>query len=266
MKTSLEGLKIRKNEIALLFATIPLLLLLLFSMPQEVKQDLALDVSNLSPQGIFLSNYVHEDFSHFTQNVFGYYIGMFFVYYFYFLRGRSGLLHSLFPVFVVLPFLASFLHLVALPTLRNLGYSAIVAAIYGALPVVFLEFAEFRYKLKLNRVWSLWSIFFINMLLIAGIYGHAYLTLMVGVFTAVFLYLTIRFVVKNNGIRKIVGGLRVMEKVLLALGLTFSMFGTIMFFPANIVSENEVVNIFSHYVGYVFGFVTFWVLYMRQKP
>jgi len=265
MNAFIEDLMSRKKEITLLFAIVPLFLLLLFLLPQEIKQGLALDVSRFSPQSIFLSHYVHEEFPHFSQNVLGYYIGMFLVYGFYFLRRGRGILRTLFPLFVILPFVSSFLHLAGLPTSRSLGYSAIVAAIYGALPVVFFGFTEFRYKLKLNRTWSLWSLFFISMLLIAMVYGHLYITLMVGVATAFFLLMALRFAAKNNDIMKFIHTLCIRDRALLVFGLSFSILSAAVFFPANIVSENGVVNIFSHYVGYVFGFVTFWILYARMN-
>ena len=164
-----------------------------------------------------------------------------------------------FLLFIVLPLIISlsFLFTIGAPGKNSVGFSGIVSALLGFLPVSIIYFLRDYYKIAFTErvTMLLMAILFVNLTIITIIYGVYLAALPLIVLIVIFFHYS------KEDFKSIVGYLSkgfnketFFERYLLISAFILSIMGILMLFPQQIVGENSTTNIFAHYIGYAFGF------------
>ena len=248
-------------DFTIFFILIPLLIVILFLFPDALKNSLILHPENPTILSIFFSNYIHKSLTHFSNNMLSYLVIIVPIFIFNLLINRGRFYKAMLLIFILLPIISSVLIIILFFILYGFkgdffGFSAVVASLFGFLPYSLLSFLRDFYKIKFDRFWILLvSIFLVNASIISTIYGGYILLLIIIPWIIVFLYLSLGDI-KNMA--EFMGELLRKKKfakcMFLMCCILFCFFSIISFFPQRLITNNILVNIFSHYVGYAFGF------------
>ena len=126
------------------FLFIPVFLLVLFILPDSIKQYLVLQSNNPSLLSVFFNHYTHINFIHVLNNIFIYLITSFLIFNIETNKKRFFLVTLLF--FLFLPFIVSFILLLLIPSnFYMLGFSAINASFIGYLIFSVYNFLKDQY-------------------------------------------------------------------------------------------------------------------------
>ncbi len=118
----------------------------LFLLPSEVRQDLALSANNITPINILLSNYVHSTPLHFLGNMFIYIVLVSIL--MKIERNKKRLFYASLFFLIIGPVIIAVADLTFLPKFPSLGFSGIVMMFVGYLPVAVYSGLKEKYGLK----------------------------------------------------------------------------------------------------------------------
>jgi len=244
--------------LSIYFLLIPSLLISIFIFSDSLNQILSLYTNNPTILSIIGSNYLHADIPHLASNLFAYFLVVPFIFYFDYKTNRKMLTANLLLLFVLLPVVNSLVNIISFAeydiNLPMKGFSAIAAGFFGYLAYSLLHFIREQYKVKFKRsIFQLmWLILFINLALISLIYGYLIVAIVIGVLIVLNVYNTTD---DFKEILNLLSRLDFFNRPILLGGFLFSMLFVVFgLFPVNLQQGTSLVNIYAHYVGYIFGF------------
>ena len=263
---ALDSLKTKpKLDYFIFLILVPLILFVIYLLPENIRNIFILYPSNPTIISIFLSNYTHTGFAHLSKNVFSYFFIGFLIFMFETNKRRFYINMLLF--FTVLPVLCSLLTLYYLPNSASWGFSGIVAGWMGYLLYAVYGYIKEEWRIALNANF-VFLIVMINLMILLSIYnwlGWLYaLLLSLLLILIVLIRNDLRAMVRKRiniltdfGIElrkswKSVGFIFV-KSAIFVLTINFLLFGFFDLFPPQIKINGSIVNILVHYSGYCFG-------------
>lgn len=258
----------RPVDLPLLLA-VPLALVAIYLLPRPVKLDLALSYARPTVLTMFASHFVHLRLVHLLTNLAGYALLVPLAYTFCVLSGRRTHFYVAFvTILLAFPFALSALNVAFSRPAIGLGYSGIVMAFLGFLPLSLLWFVEIQFAPGVNAnhsplfyylgtgliaVWAvpptLWTTAVVFVALLASAY---YLRQLVA---ALDVSRPVRRWASRVGYAEIV-----LAGVLLYFAFPFAAF------PPRVVGDGIVLNLYSHLLGYSFGFIVPYVAFGDVFP
>jgi hypothetical protein len=241
------------------FILIPVLLIVLYLNADMLKQSLALYINNPTLLSIIGSNYFHTEQWHILSNLVFYFLLMPFVFFFDYLTNKKMLLVNILLLFVFLPVLSSLLNIVMFTEMGvtgpGYGFSAIVAGIFGYLAFSLLHYARDYHSVRFEKgiFQMMWLIIYINLALISLVYGIYLLVVII----AFLLMLSIINTYRDYGrIFLKMRDTNYIHRIMFFAGFLFCLIAGVQgLFPGTLVVDGVRVNIYAHYVGYIFGFI-----------
>ena len=251
----------KKKDYFIFLILIPAVLLLTYLLPENIQNYLTLHVSAPSLFSIFFSNYVHVDLLHFLGNLLSYLIVIFLL--FNLETNKNIFYKSSFLIFIILPFISSFLVIRYLPSALppSLGFSAIVAAFMGYL--VYSAFAYIKkYYCPQTNIFLIYLILIINLMMVAYNLSTPDIFQIIIVLILVILFYFNRIVIKEVGKQMVIKFKnRLTQNLIKSLVYNYLLFLASFYFifflpyliPSKIILGKSIINIFAHYIGYLFG-------------
>ena len=176
------------------------------------------------------------------------------------LRANKKMLNiNILLFFIVIPIVSSIINIGALNivdiNIRFMGFSAVTSALFGYLAFSLINYLSVYHNIKFKKsiFQILWPILLLNFIWICLTYYY-FIPL---IFISVVLIVSFLNVHKDFlDIFLLTNKLNRKERTLVFSSLFLCLFmGFQLLFPENLKIENGTVNILSHYVGYVFGFI-----------
>lgn len=242
------------------FLFIPIVLILLYSLPHNIQDYLILKPADPTIISIFLSNYTHSDLPHLVNNLGSYLIIMFLLFNIEINKRFFYLVSSL--NFTVVPILSSFIIIHYFPLFPALGFSAISSAFNG-----YLLYSVYAY-LKKTYYSELTYLFPLLLLMINVTICLIYSFRMITRFTIALIVTLFFFYHEWGSIKEILGQLilkykqskgekffRVYNFLIFCTTLAF-IFSLWSLMPPEIKIGSNIVNVSAHYFGYCFGVFT----------
>ncbi len=245
------------REKVFFFIVIPLFIILIYLLPSSLK-DAFFILSKQTPSilSMFLSNYTHSEFWHLMSNLTFYLIVIYLI--MKFETNKLSFYVTLAVLFLIAPFIISFITIAYVPAINSQGFSGIVAGLMGYFMYVAYRYVKDVWKLKAD-ISFVYLLFCTNVLV--GVGGY-WLTNNL-VFTAVLFALFVILIYLNRILLpELVSLLSKKNKELKIHYLitdypVFALAMIVLFFlPLLIqvtVQDGSVVNAIGHYVGYVIG-------------
>jgi len=258
-------LKWNKLDYAIFFLIIPLILVIIYLLPQTIKNSFILLPTKATITNMFFSNYTHTSFSHLMNNLIGYFIIIFLI--FHVETNKRIFYISSFLIFILLPLLSSLLVITIIPKIPPaLGFSAIVYSFFGYLLYSVYKFVNKSYKISVDYKFLL-LLLMIN-ILIFSIFSVQIMLLITASIIAVFLIYINRKVIKEISKQMILNWRMLPNQKFIERLYSIAIFSLVIVFmfsfttaiPSKIVVENSIINIFSHYIGYMFGLFVPWAI------
>jgi hypothetical protein len=140
-------------------------------------------------------------------------------------------------------------------SIPSLGFSAIVAGVFGYLTFSTLHFIKEYFGVKFDRsiLQLMWLILYINLALISLIYGYYPIIVVLLALILISIYYT------HKDFKKIfllIDKVKPLHRTIILVSLMLCLcLGLQGLFPETIINGKTLTNILSHYVGYVFGFI-----------
>jgi hypothetical protein len=246
--------KTRVSDLALIFS-VPILLSLIFLLPESIQNALILDYSNYSIFNLWSSAYVHRGFNHFSNNLAAYCVLIGPIYLLFVLADERKLFRYTFLAFLfILPLVIALSNIVVLGSGTGAGFSGIGSAFFGLLPVSLFLFIHNKVSEEIEPVHGV-VLFLIAAAIIAGTYSGV--TAAAGILLfAVMITVYDIYQVGLDEVKEAAAGLTSMEgyfELVMIAGLLF-LVSPILLFPQDIAKDDGAVNILSHYLGLLFGF------------
>ena len=252
----------KKSDFAFFFLFIPALLTLMYLLPLNLKNDLILHTSNPNILSIFFSNYMHSNLTHIFENLLSYLLVMFILFNLETNKKRfyrtSGL------IFILLPFISSWaaMQYIDLPG-GTQGFSALVSAFCG-----YLIYSVYCYLKQVHfsslQMRFVLLVIMINVSFMATNVGADTLYLFsLWAITGSMMYLNRReleaiFSMLNLKLKNANFKMDPLDTIYYASACVYAflfLFVLPILIPASILVDGHVVNILSHYIGWVFGIV-----------
>lgn len=251
-------LRWKKLDYSIFFVIVPAILLSIFLLPNAIKNTLILLPSNPTIISAFFSNYTHSDLSHIITNLIGYTIVVFLL--FHLETNKKFFYTNSFLIFIALPIISSSFIIYLVPKIPPVqGFSAIVSGFIGYLLYSVYNFVKNVYKITFNYSF-IFLLLMINFLIFSTLASINYLILITIIVSIFLIYMNRKNIIelfkKSIGNYKNLLNKSYLERVygiyvfVLVVFFIFSLFTLI---PQDIREGNKLVNILSHYVGYVFG-------------
>ena len=245
-----------KKDYIYFFLLIPLLLLIIFLIPEIYKYNFYLITNNPSFLSIFLSNYNHNSVSHIIGNLALYFLFMMIIFGLESNKKRFYMI-SIFGLFIF-PFL---IYLLRTPIFYHIsqilinftitGFSGIISYFLG-----YLLFLSYKYLNKILKVEDNFSFFFLLFML--GVLLWIILTgkiilLIIGIFCFIyFIYLcknTIKLLFTKINFKKN-KKLDIVKRIVL---LSFLSIFMILLIPLNVMNNGLITDTITHFFGYLIG-------------
>ncbi len=227
----------------------------LFLLPSEVRQDLALSINNITPINILLSNYTHSTPLHFLGNMFIYIVLVSIL--IKIEKNKKRLFYASLFFLTIGPVIIAVADLTFLPKISSLGFSGIVMMFVGYLPVAVYSGLKEKYGLKSTFPWIffMWNIFPLCLFL-----GKLVITIAVFAIFLGYLLHNLAEIKKllPDLLKRRKKKLKFLDIFLFGFAVAFLIAPYETFLPA--IIEGMRSNIFAHYVGYVVGFLVGLVL------
>jgi len=247
----------KKSDFAFFFLFIPAVLTLIFLLPVDLKGNLILHTSNPSVLSMFFSNYVHTANIHFLGNFLLYFVVMFLL--FNIETDKKRFYRIGFLIFVVLPFVSSwaFMYYIDISGPTQ-GFSALLAAFFGYMICSAYRYIKVKYDSSLKIIF-LWMLLMLNVSLVMVNLNVKYpFDILIVGFTLLLIVLNVKAIV--GLLRQIIANYRLQrttfETFYVASVSAFcvvSLFVLPSLVPDVIIVDGHMINIFSHYIGWVFG-------------
>ncbi|MEM5871510.1 MAG: hypothetical protein QW051_01420 [Candidatus Aenigmatarchaeota archaeon] len=265
--------KWKLKDYLIFFFIVPLILFAIYLTPYEIKQNFILSVSSPTIQSIFISNYTHSEFYHLVYNLILYFLIIFLIFN---IETDRKMFHKFsFVSFLILPLINGLFILylipIFLPQIKFVqGFSTILTAFIAYILFCSYTYVKNSWKLKLNQTFF-WLLVSINLLLAIVLEWFD-----IRIFIPIAIILFFSIYININAIKEIFCHLKNSyknEKNTFVLAYKTIIFILILFFifslpfaiPKNFISESGFTNIFSHYIGYVFGVFAPLFLYLSNK-
>ncbi len=246
------------------FILIPVLLFSYFFIPPEFRGFFTLEFGHPTLISMYLSNFAHADYAHYLDNITLYFV---LVYLFFNIEISKRRFYILSAVFLlVAPFVVSGVSIVRPPfedVQNSMGFSGVVSAYLGYLPVVVYYRLKESYSLRLNPTFVLiFIILSFALWMLGNPRAPAYLKLFF-LASAGFLILINRepLAAVYSIIEEKRTTIRASKNLMRALRASFVFSATVVFlvFPIQIIvplqfsSTHYLPNWVAHYAGYCFG-------------
>jgi hypothetical protein len=254
--------KWKKFDFYLFYVAIPLLLGLLFILPQDFKNSyLVLHPENVTYTALLLSNYTHTAFlEHFFPNILFYFL---FIYLIFNLETSKKIFYVMMGlIFVPIAILASVVSINLPFILPNIqGFSVIVAGIMG-----YSIYATYGYLKNVEKVGMDKSIIFLVFLINAIFVVVNISKLEIALFLVMVALIVILFYTNRKGIVNLFSFLnKKSPKIKSYSRITFcywwilflieilALTGLFFIIPSNPLVGSMITNSLAHYIGYCFG-------------
>lgn len=243
----------------LLLSVVPVVLLAVYALPPRTRRSLVLDYADPTLVGAYANHFVHLTAVHLAVNLLGYVVVVATGYLLAVAAGRRRQFLVIWAVvLLVFPFAISGFNLLFPRSSIGFGFSGLVMAYLGYLPIAFTGFLGARFDLPVGGDHSHWLFFetlgLIAVLVLPGVWGLA-----VGAFAiaagVLFLVTTVREIrrVTVEGARQ--GLLEAGTAELLVLVVILLVSFPFVAFPESTPVEAGRVNVFSHAVGFCLGYL-----------
>jgi len=259
--------KTRVSDLALIFS-VPILLSLVFLLPESIQNALILDYGNYSIFNLWSSAFVHRGFNHFSNNLAAYCVLIGPIYLLFVLADERKLFRYTFLAFLfTLPFVIALSNIAALGSGTGAGFSGIGSAFFGLLPVSLFLFIHNKVSEEIESAHGV-VLFLIAAAIIAGTYSGV--TAAAGILLfAVLITIYDIYQVGLEEVKEAAAGLTSMEgyfELVMIAGLLFLM-SPVLLFPQDIAQGDGTVNILSHYLGLLWGFFgpIIYLFYRRHR-
>lgn len=258
----LRGLldNVELKDILLIFS-IPIVLIIVFFLPQGIQENLVLNFNNPYIPNLFSTVLVHANLGHLINNLTSYLIFIIPLYMMCVLTGLKRKFRYLFLGFVfLLPVILSIINLNFLDVETSRGFSGVVSAFLGCLGVTSFYYLDKIFKLKTKKphlkTHSIFSSLKFNSIILL-LYGSAIIVLVYTGISLTFIaisililtyFFMILYSIKWKTLKK-----SIKKKGYLELFI-FSILIFILSIPGLFPRDVGGVNILSHYSGFVIGF------------
>lgn len=252
----------------LLISTVPILLSLIFLLPESVQSALILDYGNYSIFNLWSSAFVHRGFNHFSNNLAAYCVLIGPIYLLFVLADEQKLFRYTFlALLFLLPFVIALVNIAALGSGTGAGFSGIGSAFFGLLPVSLFLFIHNKVSEEIEPAHGV-----VLFLIAAGIIAGTYSGVTAAAGILLFAVLITIHDIHQVGLDEVKGAAAELtsmkgyfELVMIA-GLLF-LVSPVLLFPQDIAQGDEAVNILSHYLGLLLGFFgpTIYLFYRRHR-
>lgn len=251
----------------LLLATLPVVLVAVFWLPEEVKWRLAFEYTNPTLVAAFASHFVHLSSLHLLVNLLGLFLVVPTGYLLSVLSDRRGQFLAAFVTFVlVFPFALSALNLVFVRPTVGVGFSGVVLAFVGYLGVVVMDFAGEWYDLPVDGRESEWLFFLAIALIALDVTRWGPLVALLSTLASL---LFLRDLVPSFDRSWLT---RVGTRIVGDSGGELAAFGVLVFllYPAVSVTTtpdtaNGIVNVYTHLLGFSLGYLVTYVLVLLDR-
>ena len=260
--------KSRASDLVLILS-VPVLLSLIFLLPESIQNALILDYGNYSIFNLWSAAFVHRGFNHFSNNLAAYCVLIGPIYLLLVLADERKLFQYTFVSFLfLLPPVIALINIAVLGSGTGAGFSGIGSAFFGLLPVSLFLFIHNKISEEVEPTHGV-VLFLIAAAIITLTYTS--ITAAAGILLiAVLLTIYDIYQIGLDEAKKAAVELTSMEgyfELVMIAGLLF-LISPILLFPQDIVQYNGAVNILSHYLGLVLGFFgpTTYLVYRRRRP
>lgn len=273
--------EINKFDIALLLVA-PLILATLHFLPKEVQQDLYLNNTNPTFFSMYINNFLYgqEASTAFLNGIFQYLITIGTLYLLAILCKDRARFMTLFLIIMLLfPFGISIFNLFIVNRffltgdMRFAGSSGINAAFTALLIIYIFQFINRNFTPKLDVSDS--PALFLTVLLVSlpkYFTKNNYWIAIIIILGALYIIYLTRIVIKTkdvspisilNSIKK--PGLTPIHLGIFASAIWITVFSPSTLFPAESIHLNYYVNIYSHFIGYIAGFLVPYLIYNKLQ-
>ncbi|WP_311173298.1 hypothetical protein [Halobellus ordinarius] len=259
--------KARVSDLVLI-SSVPILLLLIFLLPESIQNALILDYGDYSIFNLWSSAFVHRGFDHFSNNLAAYCVLIGPIYLLFVLANERKLFRYTFlSLLFILPFVIALINIAVLGSGTGAGFSGIGSAFFGLLPVSLFLFIHNKVSEKIEPTHGV-----VLFLIAAGIIALTYsgVTAAAGILLiAVLLTIYDIYQIGLGEAKNAAVELTSMEGYFELVMITSLLFliSPVLLFPQDIAQGDGAVNILSHYLGLVFGFFgpTTYLVYRRRR-
>lgn len=246
--------RIHLTDFALILA-VPIIITVAYLLPAPIQQSLILEYGNPSLLNIWSASYVHRGFNHFSNNLVAYILYIVPTYLLFIIADRRKLFWYSFVSFLIcLPPVIALLNIAVIGQGSGAGFSGIGAAFIGLLLVALITFVRDRLLNEAGGTTGT-SVFLMALGFTAWNYTNLLVTIGILVVSALLLLYEI-YSIGLDEVRKAVSELNSNRNHVMLVLVGFALFlsSPTLLFPKQIVQDGNAVNIFSHYIGLVFGF------------
>lgn len=256
------GRRIRLTDLVIL-SLVPAALVVVYALPEATKRALALEYTTPTLLTAFTNHFVHLSLSHLVVNLLGYVVVVTLVYVLSLASGRRRRFFVVFVTFLLaFPLALSALNLVFARPTTGVGFSGIVLAFVGYLPLALLGFVDRHFEGPVDRLSSSWLFFagiaFIAHVTVPGLVGMG-LTL-AAILASVLVLLPVVEKASLTHLFEAIGRLRTPGYIELT-GLALLVFGgsLLIAFPSEVTTGAGTLNVYTHTLGFSLGFVVAYV-------
>lgn len=243
----------------LLLSAVPIALLAVYALPPSTRRSLALDYSDPTIVGAYTNHFVHLTQVHLAVNLIGYVVV---VATGYLLATAAGRRRQYLTIWVVIllafPFAISGFNLLFPRETLGFGFSGLVMAYLGYLPIAFSGFLGAHFDLPVGGDHSHWLFFetlgLIAVLALPGLWGIAVAVVAIAAGIA-FLVTTVREIQAAAVERSTEALLEAGTAELLVLVVILLVSFPFIAFPESTPQGGARVNVYSHVVGFCLGYL-----------
>ena len=256
---------VRVSDITLIL-TIPIVLTAVHLLPATIQQSFILDYGNPSILNLWSSAYVHHGFAHFSNNLVVYCLIITPAYLLCMLANEQRLFRYTFISFLfILPPVISLINIAVIGQGTGRGFSGIGSAFVGLLPVALFLFIHKRISNRVNP-----SNGILLFLVVAGIITTIYRGAAEGAGIIVLSSLLAVLHIHQMGLNEVRRELSLLTSKkgyfeLVIFAVLLFLVSPMLLFPQEILQDDKVVNIISHYAGLSIGFFGPTVFAMYRK-
>lgn len=244
-------------------ASVPVVLAAAYGLPTETKRGLALSYADPTVLSAFANHYVHLSPVHLLVNVLGYVLVASTVYLLALAADRREQFFVVFTVFLLaLPFALSAFNLLVFTEGSGVGFSGIVMAFLGYLPLVLTRFLGERLGLSVTGVHSSWLFFFglavVSLAAAPGIYGPGVAA--AALLSGVLFLLPVVEEARREGLREAqIGLFEAGSAEMVMLGVVVFVSFPLIAFPADVRAFGGRINVYGHAMGFCLGYLVTYV-------
>lgn len=232
-----------------------------FLIPAGVRESFVFDHSAPSIFSMWTASLVHASVGHLTGNLVGYAVSAIPVFWLFFFTKKEGELRRImFIILLIFPFVISgagyafYQWILVLPKTSTRGFSGLVGAMFGLLYAGLVWFVYYRTDRRLaGSLATLLVLLSMGMILF---YANRLTSTVIGLVTFGTGLLLVELIPKqiaNPEFRHKIRSRHLEEVLIVFSGAVVIVVGLPTLFPVDWIRSNSVINIFSHFVGFLLG-------------